>query len=681
MFGKRKPKKTTSRMGRVGLERLEDRTLLTGNCTAILDVTGTLNITGDIGNNALSIITSPAEPTEEIRVIGDAMSLTTVNGATFADFDVSAVTNLNVKYLNGKDSLKLIGPWPLILGQPPVLGNITVNAGTGSDTYFQGAVDANSVTLNYAGKLTATLTSAGFPAGTNELIGSLSSTSHGADSISLIGTHIGTANISAGGGSSVTITNSAGHISQIGVLTDVQADGADKFSMTNTKLAQTSVTLGKGAVSLVADSDLFVDATSFSVSAGGTMGGPATVDVSGDTFVNGPVSLTVGNGPTVADGTDTDLIMTVKFNANSDGGNATVKVGDNYLLVQADNDGVAGNLSVTAGNDLLGDNDNGDGDGAVLDASGDGVGGLMSVTGGNALFEELALGDVAGALAVVAGNNDALVAVAGTVSGAATVTVGTGAGDVEVDINLSFSSLTVTVGNGAGLVDVLGNLGVEALSVTTGTAGTVHVDGNLTESLTVKTGAVGLLTVSGNAAVDTDADGDPADGNISVTAASGTTAVVMDSDFAINNATVKIGTGLSSFQLTKSTIGNNATVTIAEADSDFVTTLLDNDSIGFATGFGNLSMSLGTALANGGKASLASNIMLIGTTDGVTPDGPVSVSNQMTIALSNGVNAVAAANFTDFFGDIFLGAGGANTYFDLGGNGPYTVHNFAGIGV
>lgn len=704
MFGKRKTKKTTSRLGQLHLERLEDRTLLTGNVLAVLgpdggNPAGLLHITGDIGNNAITIESASvfdkfASP-NAIGVIGDTGSLTTVNGANYAEFDINTVASIQVDYLNGKDSVKLLGPFPLLLGGlRPVMGNITVNAGTGADTYVESNVDANIVTLKYAGKVTATLTS--------DKIGALMATSKGADVYSLTSDSIGTANISAGAGSSVTI---GGAGSKIGSLTSNQAAGADSFSMTGTSLSQAFVTEGTGAKSLTVTGNSFLNTASFSVSAAGTLGSPAAVTVSGNKFTNGPVTLTVGNGPTPG----AVNVMAVHFDSNTDGDSATVKVGNNYASVTADGNTVSKNLSVTAGTNV------GSLAPSSVEAKANTVGGNLSVTDGdnNASIVADSNVSVGGNLSVTAGNNAGTVSASNNakVGGALTVKAGNGAGTINVN-NDGAALVSVTAGNGAGTVNVNGDTVATDINVTVGTgAGTVNVNndtaggglnlavgvgstavnvtgdsfgedafinvglGGAAEAVTISNDTFDEATINiGNGATvtmafdnvsDADADGD---GNMSLTVGTGSASVSLDHITTAWNLAVAVGTGATSFSLMNSSIGNDASITVAEAAADFVTTELDSDTFG-----DNLFMNLGAG-------SGASNIVLIGTQDGINPDGPVTVGNQLLIFMSNGVNALATANLSCFFGDIWGGTSGANTYFDLGGNFGYAVHQFVGFG-
>ena len=74
------------------LEALEDRTLLTGNVSVFLDISGTLHITGDGGGlssafpEAVQILDSspPGLPNQTFRVQGAPGTFTGVNGVTSA---------------------------------------------------------------------------------------------------------------------------------------------------------------------------------------------------------------------------------------------------------------------------------------------------------------------------------------------------------------------------------------------------------------------------------------------------------------------------------------------------------------------------------------------------------------------------------------------------------------------
>ena len=85
------------------LETLEDRTLLSGNVTAVLaSTTGVLSINGDTGNNKITIEPTPGNPLD-IRVLGNVVltpptgfDITTVNSVAFTDFMASSITSINI---------------------------------------------------------------------------------------------------------------------------------------------------------------------------------------------------------------------------------------------------------------------------------------------------------------------------------------------------------------------------------------------------------------------------------------------------------------------------------------------------------------------------------------------------------------------------------------------------------
>ncbi|HLJ96080.1 MAG TPA: hypothetical protein VKU02_23090, partial [Gemmataceae bacterium] len=105
---------------RLLVERLEDRTVLSGNVTAALDPSsGMLTIIGDNNDNAIAI-TEGTDGTA--TVTGEAA--TTVNGASSADFN--NITGINIQFQDGSDSVDI---------ESAVLpGAIAITAGIGNDT-------------------------------------------------------------------------------------------------------------------------------------------------------------------------------------------------------------------------------------------------------------------------------------------------------------------------------------------------------------------------------------------------------------------------------------------------------------------------------------------------------------------------------------------------------------------
>src|SRR5262249_3354144 len=130
------------------LEILDDRTLLSGNVTALLNpTTGLLTIAGDIGNNRITIAPSPIAG--DIRVSGDTVvtpppnpgvDTTTVNSVQFTDFVSSSITSISITMQNGVVSPLGVQPNHSITiknltpGNITVPGNLTITGGTANDT-------------------------------------------------------------------------------------------------------------------------------------------------------------------------------------------------------------------------------------------------------------------------------------------------------------------------------------------------------------------------------------------------------------------------------------------------------------------------------------------------------------------------------------------------------------------
>src|SRR5689334_14608863 len=95
------------------LEALEDRTLLSGVVSAVEDpLTGLLSITGDNGNNAITISQVSAGV---LRVAGDIHippfpgrpDVTSVDGVAYHDFILKSITAVSVQMLNGTDKVTM----------------------------------------------------------------------------------------------------------------------------------------------------------------------------------------------------------------------------------------------------------------------------------------------------------------------------------------------------------------------------------------------------------------------------------------------------------------------------------------------------------------------------------------------------------------------------------------------
>src|SRR5207249_6003711 len=101
---------------------------------------GVLNITGDTGKNAITITPASAGV---LRIAGDPVSApatpTHVNNTDFMDFTLSSVSGINIQYLNGNDRVTMRGF--------SVPGDISVSAGSGSDTFSLDTVTARGIAV------------------------------------------------------------------------------------------------------------------------------------------------------------------------------------------------------------------------------------------------------------------------------------------------------------------------------------------------------------------------------------------------------------------------------------------------------------------------------------------------------------------------------------------------------
>jgi hypothetical protein len=116
---------------RLIVERLEDRTVLSGNVTALLDpATGLLTITGDWGDNGIAITQGLAG-----TAIVTGETATTVNGGAAVSFD--AVTGIAIQFLDGNDRVDINAI--SIPGALAITSGIGINVITLNNSTFQQA--------------------------------------------------------------------------------------------------------------------------------------------------------------------------------------------------------------------------------------------------------------------------------------------------------------------------------------------------------------------------------------------------------------------------------------------------------------------------------------------------------------------------------------------------------------
>jgi hypothetical protein len=350
-------RRPTTPRSRLFVEALEDRTLLTGNVLATLNVnTGVLTINGDIGNNSITIANSPIAG--DLRVTGNINvppppalpDATTVNSVPFWDYTLSSITQINITMLNGNDTVIINGGAAGL----DIPNNINITAGTGADTFTlnggTGGIVANNINItsgnttagNGNTKVSLTNTTAG---------GVTINTGTGADTVSANGGKVGTMTVNTGVGTandSVTVQNftSVGSSPGIGKLAITTADGTNTISVTNTTMTTDSIIAGNGSDTITVNSPQILtsstissgsgnDTISFTSASAGIVGKAATT-----------ITATTGNNHITASGNFNTLSVTT-------GGGGGAVTFDNSTAVSAKITDGGGANTVDVSNDIV----------------------------------------------------------------------------------------------------------------------------------------------------------------------------------------------------------------------------------------------------------------------------------------------------------------------------------------
>lgn len=664
------------------LEALEDRTLLSGNVTAILNPTnGLLTINGDAGNNSISIGQSPIAGDIRVKgnlIIGSPPDVTKVNGVNYTDFTLSSVTKINITMLNGNDTV--------IMGKAgtgfSIPGSISINAGSGTDTFSMTGMGANTISINATGPGADSVTMSNTNAGAVSMV-----LGTGADSVSMDNSNNGTPGPKIGmlyidtsastANDSVSIANfpNVGTASRpvpgIGRLTvNSSGSGNNTINVTNSTFTNASLTSGTGTSNVLVSGISTLTYLSVTTGGGGTVkygnstaswanikvgAGSATVVANNDT-ITGSGGLTVTVGTPSSTGQDK-----VSVSNDTVAGSMNVSVGTHGNTgldnVMANNDSVAGSMNVNVFDDgpqywsvlplPLG---------TILPSSNltmnnDTVGGALGISTGN-FFRNVTVGSdntanfvTAGSLSAVIGSGPTLTSNSEAVlfnthvSGAEGITVGDFF-SVQPPIPLLTPS-TFTLN---------GNAGSLALSVGKNAAGGVSqnatVTGDVSMSVGINGGAVTMLRpTSGNSTVNI------GDNSGAVTVSGNDDAG--DADLTEN---ITVGSNLSG----PVTIQNGLKVSGIGTWTENVT-IGDNDTINVNTTVPRGSETISSATGNGdnitvGSAAIDGNLTidLPGNGDTVTVD-PSTVSS---LGIFTGNNAtISVSNTTVTSSSILVGAG------------------------
>lgn len=276
--------KEARRRTKLRVEALEDRTLLSGNVVAqLVPATGTLQITGDIGNNSIEIFTNPQ--TGGIRVQGN--DFTSVNATSFVEFDPQQVVSISISMQSGQETV--------YLHNLDIRGNVTETASGGPNVFTASVVTANEIDYTNSGGAGDSVTL------TNVQVGAMSlSTGAGQDSYFLSGISSGSTTInSGGGGDTINIRNS----SNLGVLQITTGAGnnvVDVIGLSGAPIHVQSATInvGSGANQVDLSYDQFQNDANVSVAESGA-NPQKRVLMNQDTFVAGNLMLTVGDATPV----------------------------------------------------------------------------------------------------------------------------------------------------------------------------------------------------------------------------------------------------------------------------------------------------------------------------------------------------------------------------------------------
>lgn len=706
------------------LEALEDRTLLSGNVLAALGPTpanptaqpGDLNIVGDIGNNAIHIFEYNSFGVNELRVAGDVSfvpfpSVTSVNGVGFTDFALSSVSRINITMLNGNDSV-IIGengtpPAPIPVGGNPgfipgliIPGNITINAGSGVDTF----------------RITGTntpLVPAGGTISTANII-TITATGPGADNVKLTTVHAGQASIvlgtgndtvdvgastlgslgittQTGGNETITVHDSPGVFPvrpSIGLLNiSAVTTGNDTITVNNDSIGRASITAGTGKNTITVTNSEFtttagpVPALNIIDDVGGsalqtvTLSNDSFVDIAHPTLTGGNVSITVGNGPQYWDKTHLLPGSTFTMNKVTGMGTATINLGNFFENVTL-GDNTADSIGAKNLNLTVGDNANNVLLNQVVTGADNITVGSYAVAPGSPLPpppavppSAVSLNGSAGSLSLTVGSNYATITQAKLVAGAETIKVGDNAGNVTITRPSAGPSM-ITVGNNAGNVTVNGtDTGKNNETIVVGTgAGSVNVHGAVGQDESITVGDnFGSITVDVTVGRNETVTAGNGNGSVNVTSAVGGTQTVSvgNGTGAVNvfggttdevytfgdGHTIGLGGNASSLTIN---LGNNDTLTVGTTVTGAVlitpintatATGGNNDTINVASpSVGSLTIQGNTNAANPPVTTGFQNVTInvtgvVANTGGVTGPG-----NDITIMVGDNAVSISVTN-------------------------------------
>jgi hypothetical protein len=693
------------------LEVLEDRTLLSGNVTATLNVnTGVLSIVGDIGNNNIQLTQINPFGVPEIRVAGVlnipaappfTPDFTSVNAVSFTDFTLSSITSINIDFTQGGNDKVTMGGATTGFTLP---NNITISqnsaANPGTGTYTLTNITANKISIaNTGGTNKVTLT--GVQAG------ALSVTEGGgADTVTLTGDVVGTATINTGGGGdTVTITASPvggppANRPAFGILTVNTGDapgGTNTISMTGSSAGILSFTEGAGKKDNVTLNNSLVSVSAF-IKTGLTTASD-NVDVENDTF-KGSAGLVISQDATAVAPNGAVHTLTVDDDTFTAGGALNITVGDGIQYWDAKGVLIPANESTVLVSDTTG-----------IGTASITVGKFITfvtvgATPADSVFANaltLKVGDDPLAIVVNtvvtkdenitigsaadAGAPAFTTTLAGTVGNNETVVVGNGFGNFSDSTNVG-KAQSITLGNGDGNISITGNVGTTQ-TVTVGNGkGTITITGGTTDEIFSFGGGHGTITLGGNATSLTITLGDGATVVVNTivtgqeTITGGNNDNVTVSETTVGALTINLGSGATVL------VQDVTTTSGGKTTGDIVISVIDNTAS--VAVIGSTSNNL-TITANNGIGGTGSSLFYLSgdtvngslTLTAAGGNNTVSLVNLLiqlglNVALGPGINTVFAQAVTALFGQIDGGSGGSSTYFDLGGNSGFSQTGFSG---
>jgi hypothetical protein len=646
------------------IELLEDRTLLSGVVTALQDpLTGVLRITGDAGNNHITI--SQIAP-GVLRVAGDINiapppsrpDVTSVNGVAFADFTLASISAIDITMLNGTDRVTMTGF--------SILGNITITAGSGVDTFSLNSIQTNAGIISIIASGSDMITESDVVAGS-----SIITTGPGPATITQSNVTLGFDIINTTGAANISIVNSTFRPPPrswaIGVLT-INADTTVVYSNSTTNtvyldkinVGPTTINVATGPGNQQAKDNFTFDNSTLqgaAIQIGAETAGSATtntVDISRD-IVTGTgdnanpadpaknlsvfllnqsgVSGVLADGTTPApapgNGSINNLTMNnVQF---TNGGNLNVRVDDGLTYVNSSNVLIAASTVLM---ELV------DTSGVINLTLGDHFQSVMLGTG------TIGLNDLdAGVLNVSIGNdNDIIVISANLVGDGGNETISIG--DVTTSpIGGSAAPSPSVLING-----VWSNDGDENVTILLGNNNRIDLGAGW--PITVNE------TVGGNLTIGPRVAGQGNGWNLTVanTSVGGTLNITMGNG----------GPGITETLTLSNVIANDLNITLDSKASD---TPDGNPNAGVTISLVNVQVNDplgGLSLIDLGAGADALTMTL------------VNVVEALNVILSSGINIVVAQSVTTGFGIIDGGSGPSNLYVDRGGNFGYFIIRFAG---